>query len=124
MICPECESEYREGYVRCAECEVDLIEPQAVEPDVALVKVYDSGNPALVPLFESMLADAGIEFMTSGQALQDLFGMGRLGAGYNSIAGPVEFYVREDAAEEARAIAASLEQSEPVLEPSADEESD
>lgn len=116
MICPECGSEYREGYVRCAACEVDLIEPRAVEPEVALVKVYDSGNPALVPLFESMLADAGIEVMIKGEALQDLFGVGRLGAGFNSVAGAVEFYVREDAAEEARAIAASLEHSEPVSE--------
>jgi hypothetical protein len=116
MICPECGSEYREGYVRCAACEVDLIEPRPVEPEVALVRVYESGNPALVPLFESMLADAGIEVLIKGEALQALFGAGQLGAGFNSVAGAVEFYVREDDADEARAIAASLERSEPGSE--------
>ena len=25
MICPECEAEYREGFTRCADCDVDLV---------------------------------------------------------------------------------------------------
>ena len=25
MFCPECEGEYREGFTRCADCEVDLV---------------------------------------------------------------------------------------------------
>lgn len=108
MICPECESEYRDGYTRCASCDVDLVEPVPVEPSVALVKVYETGNTALVPLFQSLLNDAGIAFMTKSEGLQDLFGWGRFGSNYNYVTGPVEFYVREDAENEARAIAATI----------------
>jgi hypothetical protein len=29
MICPNCESEYREGFLRCADCNVDLVHPES-----------------------------------------------------------------------------------------------
>src|SRR5258708_3510813 len=35
MACPECQSEYREGFTRCADCDVDLVQAQsasAAEP--------------------------------------------------------------------------------------------
>ncbi|HEY0158323.1 MAG TPA: DUF2007 domain-containing protein, partial [Thermoanaerobaculia bacterium] len=108
MICPECGSEYREGYVRCSDCETDLVEPPPVEPEVALVKVYETGNAALIPLFESLLGDAGIEYMTKSEGVQDLFGWGRFGAKMSYLVGPVEFFVREEAAAEALAIAETL----------------
>ena len=108
MICPECGSEYRDGYVRCRSCEVDLVAPPSAEPGVALVKVYETGNAALIPLFESLLDDAGIEYMAKGEAIQDLFGWGRFASNMNYVIGPVEFFVREDEVEEARAIAETL----------------
>ncbi len=113
MICPECGSEYREGFVHCNSCDVDLVqpEPDPGEPDVKLVKVYETGNAAIIPLFESLLQAANIEFMTKSETIQDMFGMGRIGA-TNQVTGPVEFFVREDASEEARAIADSLSQTE------------
>ena len=36
MFCPQCETEYREGFTRCADCDVALV------PDL--------GSPSLVPL--------------------------------------------------------------------------
>ena len=114
MICPDCGSEYREGFVRCRACDVDLIEPPPAEPDVELVKIYECGNAALVPLVESILADAGIEYMTKGEGLQDLFGWGRFGSNMNYVIGPVEFHVRADVADEARAAVAAIEAS-PIL---------
>lgn len=118
MFCPECGSEYRDGYVHCRSCDVDLVEAPAREPDVALVKVYECGNAAIIPLVESLLADAGIEYMTKGEPIQDLFGLGRFGTNLSFVLGPVEFYVREDAATEARAVLASMELSEPDSAPS------
>jgi hypothetical protein len=112
MICPECGSEYREGYVRCGSCEIDLIEPTPVEPEIELVKVYETGNPALIPVVESLLDDAGIEYMTKNESIQDLFGWGRFPSSISYAIGPVEFYVREDAADEARAIVETLESPE------------
>ncbi len=117
MICPECGSEYREGYTRCGSCEVDLVEPLAAEPEVALVKVYATGNAALVPLFESLLNDAGIEYLVKNETTQDLFGWGRFGSNMSYVVGPVEFWVREDAADEARAIVETLESAVPEVPP-------
>jgi len=57
---------------------------------------------------ESLLANAGIDYMTKGEGIQDLFGWGRFGTNLNYVIGPVEFYVREDDAAEAEAIAESL----------------
>jgi hypothetical protein len=95
MICPECGSEYREGFTHCSDCDVDLVEPTPAEPEIELVKIYEGGNAAVLPLIESVLRDSGIEFMTRGEALQDLFALGRFGTGGgNNAIGPVEFWVR------------------------------
>ena len=110
MICPNCESEYVEGYTRCRECDVDLVERQddPGEPDLALVKVYEAGNAAVIPMIESLLSSAGIEFMMKSETIQDLFGWGRVGSNLNFAIGPVEFFVREDVADEARALLETL----------------
>jgi hypothetical protein len=108
MICAECGSEFREGFTRCRACDVDLVEPAAIEPAAELIKVYESGNAALIPLFESLLDSAEIEYMTKGEGIQDLFGWGRFGTNLNYVIGPVEFYVRAEDAEEATRIAESL----------------
>jgi len=120
MICPECGSEYREGYRNCADCGVALVEPEPEvdpgEPEMELVKVFDATNAAILPLVESVLVDANIEYMTKGEVLQNLFGIGRFGMSNNTI-GPSEIWVRKDDEPEARALIAQLE------EPVADEES-
>src|SRR5215212_10340674 len=127
MICPQCGSEYREGFTRCADCDVELVvppPPPEVEQPVELVKVYETGNAAVIPLVESLLEDAEIEYMTRSEGIQDLFGAGRMGSAYNYIVGPVEFHVREDAADEARTLLATLETMADVVDESAIEESD
>ncbi|MFL6247911.1 MAG: putative signal transducing protein [Thermoanaerobaculia bacterium] len=113
MICPECDSEYREGFTRCSGCDVDLIEPVPGEPDIELTRVYMGSNPAIVPLIESLLADAGIEFMKKFDGVQDFFAAGRL-LGLNQIVGPVEFWVREDDAEQALELLAEIDESGPA----------
>lgn len=115
MICPRCGSEYREGFTQCSDCDVALVEPEAEveqgEPELELVKVYEGGNPALLTLVESLLRDGEIEFLTRGQALQDLFAIGRFGTGVNNVIGPVEYWVRREDEEDARAILAALEEA-------------
>ncbi|HVG24207.1 MAG TPA: DUF2007 domain-containing protein [Thermoanaerobaculia bacterium] len=113
MICPECDSEYRDGFTRCADCDVELIEPPPPEPEVQLVKIYEGGNPAVLPLIESLLRDAQIEFMTRGEALQDLFALGRFGTGGGSNAvGPVEYWVRAEDEQAARELLADAADEE------------
>ena len=84
------------------------------QPQVELVQVYESGNPALIPIIESVLDDADIEFMTKSENLQDLFAWGRLIGGYNFAIGPVHFLVRSEDADEARELLAHLEDTIPA----------
>lgn len=114
MFCPSCDSEYVDGYTRCASCDVDLIEAPPTEPEIVLVKIHESGNAALIPVIESLLDDGGIEYMAKSEGLQDLFGWGRFGTNLNFTIGPVEFYVRENDAEAAREILATLQDLPPV----------
>jgi hypothetical protein len=93
------------------------------QPDMELVKIYETGNAALIPLVESLLEDAEIEYMTKGEPLQDLFGWGRFGTNVNFVIGPVEFYVRADFEAEARAVLAQLDEIESAP-PAADQPQD
>jgi hypothetical protein len=116
MICPECGCEYRDGYTQCADCEVPLVEAgpeeEAGEPDVEIVKVFTATNAAVLPLVESVLFDANIEFMTKSDALQDLFALGRFGMGSNNVIGPATIWVRKDDEAEALELIDTLD--EPV----------
>ncbi len=116
MICPNCGSEYRPGFTRCSDCDVDLVEPsppQEEPPQIDLVKIFEAGNPAVVPVVESLLTDAGIEFMTQSEPIQHLFGWGTFGSNLNFVIGPVYFLVRSEDAAEAREIVAHLEDPTP-----------
>lgn len=80
------------------------------EPDVELVKVFEAGDVAVLPLVESMLQDADIEFMTKGAVLQELFGIGYIGMGSNNTVAPPEIWVRKEDEAEARAVIAMLDE--------------
>ena len=127
MICPECGSEYREGFTHCNDCDVDLVEPMAEpmeEPDAQLTRIWSGTNPAILPLVESLLDEAEIPFMKRGESIQDLFAGGRL-LGLNPVVGPVEFWVRSESAEQATELLAGVDESHVVEEefPSEDEDS-
>lgn len=120
MVCPECGSEYREGYTQCADCGAALVEPvpdEPGEPDVEIVKVFEATNAAVLPLIESVLLDANIEFMTKSDNLQDLFALGRLGMGSNNVIGPATIWVRKDDEAEARALIDMLDEPFTAEEP-------
>jgi hypothetical protein len=65
------------------------------------VPVFRTGEPALIAVAKSLLEAEGIEYFVRAEPVQNLFGYGGLGAGYNFITGPAEFVVREDEAERA-----------------------
>jgi len=118
--CPECNVEYQEVALRCADCDVLLLAGSPVEedqgdPDVTLECVYATCEPALIALIKSILGDAGIEYFAKGDDIQDLFGWGRFATPVASVVGPVEFFVTKDDAEAAREILARLEEPAPEL---------
>ena len=80
------------------------------EADVELVKVFEAGDAAVLPLVESMLQDADIEFMTKGAVLQNLFGIGYIGMGSSNNLDPPEIWVRKEDEAEARAVIALLDE--------------
>ncbi len=113
MFCPECRSEYREGFTTCVDCEVALIpelppEDHGGEP---LVTVFEGGEPGLLALVQSLLEDAGIPYFGLRESIQDLFGAGRIG-GFSPVAGPVQIQVPESRAQEAEELLAQLESAE------------
>ena len=101
MFCPECRSEYREGFNRCADCDVELVSelpPDEVHEDnVNLVKVYETGDGSIIPLIESLLEDANIEFEVTNRSTQ---------YPTPSQLGSAEFWVRAEDEAEARAVLA------------------
>ncbi|RPJ81987.1 MAG: DUF2007 domain-containing protein [Acidobacteria bacterium] len=115
MICPNCKAEYREGYTVCSDCEVPLVErleaeDEPPEPEMELVTVFDTGEPADVLVAKSILEAEGIDFFAKDEGVQDLFGAGRLGSGFNTMAGQVEIQVRPEDADRARQLLTRLDE--------------
>ena len=68
--------------------------------------ILKTGEPAELSVVRSLLEAAGIPCVVDGEGVQDLFGVGRLGAGYNILTGPVRVKVPTERAAEARALLA------------------
>jgi hypothetical protein len=105
MLCPDCGTEYRDGFVRCADCDVDLVPDLPSVPDersqIQLTNVFETGDPAVMSVLETQLQEAGIDFTTSSEAFKDLYLGGRFGG--NNL-GPVAFFVRSEDEAAARRI--------------------
>ncbi|MBK8551837.1 MAG: hypothetical protein IPL53_12535 [Ignavibacteria bacterium] len=77
-------------------------EQQEKEDHEKLVTVFETGNEAIIALVKSMLDEAKIRYLAQGEGVQDLFGVGVLGTGFNPITGPVVFQVMPEDAEYAK----------------------
>lgn len=111
MLCPECGSEYREGFRECADCKVPLIDerasaapdrrllgqtPSVPHDDLELLVVFRSFDLMVIGIAESILRSADVEFMTRGRDLQGLFGWGGLPTGTSLAMGPMEILCRQE----------------------------
>ncbi|HEY3053594.1 MAG TPA: DUF2007 domain-containing protein [Thermoanaerobaculia bacterium] len=72
------------------------------EPEEELIEVFETSDPATVPVIGSLLESAGIEFAMTGQQMQDIIAGGGL-AGHKA-AIPARFLVRRSEAEFARSV--------------------
>lgn len=75
---------------------------QEKEDHENLVTVFETGNEAIVGLVKSMLDEAKIRYLAQGEGVQDLFGVGVLGTGFNIVTGPVVFQVMPEDADYAK----------------------
>jgi hypothetical protein len=132
MYCKSCRSEYRSGIERCSDCGAELLPGDLPDPpDLRLkepppdpVTVFTSRDPALLPVVRSILESEEVPFFVRGEELQDLFGIGRLGLGFNPIVGPIEIQVQAADAERARELLAEIEPSETDTETEAESETE
>ncbi|HMK91426.1 MAG TPA: DUF2007 domain-containing protein [Thermoleophilia bacterium] len=128
MYCPKCRAEYVDGFTRCFDCDLPLVdelpppsrrarETRAVDrsqpdapprDDLELVTVLASGDPGLMAVATSLLRSADIPFLVQGEGVQDLFGVGRIGSGFNIVTGPARLQVGADDAADARELLADL----------------
>jgi len=127
MFCPKCGGEFRPGFVRCADCDVPLVEvkpstPPAEDHDVDLVTVLSTSDAALIAVAKSLLDSAEIEYMTVGEGIQDIIGLGRISYDMNVAIGPVE--IRVDARDEEEATALLSDLLDGAIEPPAETDGD
>ncbi len=74
-----------------------------------LVTVFQTGNPMTLALAKGALESAGIPFVSEGEGLQDLIGLGRFPCGFNVATGPVKIQVDIRDADAAREVLADIE---------------
>jgi len=109
MYCPKCKSEYLEGVYACPDCNISLVDelPAKVKPspdNLDSVTVFVTGDQSKLLVAKSILDEAGIEYFIRGENIQDLFGWGRIGSGYNLIVGPVQLQVLRSSENEAKSL--------------------
>jgi len=137
LICPKCGAEYRGGFTRCSDCDVELVdallepqgpsrppvdpaptvlEPRSDPPECfELVTVLSTIDPGLIAVAGSLLRSAGIPFVSEVDGIVDLFGWGRLG-GCNPITGLPRLRVAPQDADDARALLADLGDADSTVE--------
>ncbi len=122
MFCPQCEAEYREGIYECADCGVALVESlpaKDVHPELELIAVFGTADPALLPVVKSVLEAAEIPFFVQGDEAMGLLPVGRFATGLTQKGqGLVAIvHVDKDHEERAREVLPPLESEEPSEEP-------
>ena len=105
MFCPECKAEYREGFTRCADCEVALVRHLPKEEDkhkkVELVTIFVSGSQSEIDVIKSLLDSVEIPCVVTGADVSNYFGVGTLGTGFSPITGSIKILVDKEDAERA-----------------------
>lgn len=97
MFCPNCKAEYREGFTKCSDCGVDLVEKlpeesHEIDPDIRFVEVLRTLNLVDIAFIKSILDSEGIHYFISGDIIQNI----------NPIVDPAILMVVEYEADKAR----------------------
>ena len=99
---------YEDSATTCSDCGTALVTEEPVFPPPPfmawdeMVPLMHVSQPALVPVIEGLLEAEGIRHYIHGANVQDLFGAGRIGSGFNVIAGQPVLFVESERADEVR----------------------
>lgn len=72
MFCPQCRTEYREGFKVCADCDIDLVEALTPEPEPEFIEydaLLDTYNPADIAIIKSLLESERVTYYFRGDHL-------------------------------------------------------
>ncbi len=83
-----------------------------------LVTVFKSGHEGLIAIVKSLLDEAEIKYLVKNEGVQDLFGIGVFGTGFNPLTGPIQIQVLPEDEATAKEILKDVEASEEVDEDS------
>ncbi len=83
MICPECKSEYRQGFLTCADCNVELVPlllPESPGGESAndyaeYSDLLESMDTAFVSFIRSVLESEGIDHYVLGEHASNVFAL-------------------------------------------------
>jgi len=74
MYCPQCQTEFRDGFAECSDCHVPLLagtpppDPAgSFDPTLGLVVVLETNDQIQLAFAKGLLEDAGIPFFVLGQ---------------------------------------------------------
>ena len=112
MFCPQCRTEYREGFYTCTDCGVSLVSelpPESAPEHLEFEEVLISLSGSDIAMIKSLLESEGITYYFRGESSY-------------SFAPPTRLMVQKDRADEAREILDGIETSEDLT--SGDSESD
>ncbi len=79
MFCPKCRVEYRKGFTECSDCGsllVDELPPEDEVEWVDLVTVLTTVNSSTVALAKSILEQADIRYVATGQLPREMLAIG------------------------------------------------
>ncbi len=78
MFCPECKAEYREGFTKCSDCNVDLVEKLAdesaseVDPNIKFVELLQTNDMTDIVQIKSILDSEDIHYYIKGDLMSSI----------------------------------------------------
>lgn len=81
-----------------------------------LVTVFETGHEGVVSIVKSILDEAKIQYLAQGEGVQDLFGVGVVGVGFNPVTGPVQFKVMPEDEKYARELLKDITENDDNLD--------
>ena len=98
MFCPNCRTEYKEGFTVCADCGAALLpELPPLDENSEMVTVLETGDLSAVVLAKSILDEAEIPYLAKGEIPMEQLSVG-----------PVEIQVDRRDSGQARELLESL----------------